>query len=174
MLGAVALAVAAGELQAGGWPYLLAHEQALVRALDAELDTVPGLRRYGPTTGDRLPVAAFNLDGVPHGLLAARLSTEFGIGVRSGCFCAHPYLARLLHLTDEQVRQFHRDVEAGEHRLPGAVRASANRATSLSDIAALGNALRAIAATPEQGARYRVDEHGDHVPRERSHVPAGT
>jgi selenocysteine lyase/cysteine desulfurase len=174
VLGAVALAVAAEELQAGGWPYLLAHELSLVRALDAELATVPSLRRYGPTTGDRLPVAAFNLDGVPHGLLAARLSAEFGIGVRSGCFCAHPYLARLLQLTEEQVRQFHRDVEAGEqHRLPGAVRASANRATSLDDIAALGDALREIAATPEQGARYRVDEHGDHVLRPRPHAPAG-
>jgi selenocysteine lyase/cysteine desulfurase len=172
VLGAVALAVAAEELQAGGWPYLLAHEQALLRALDTELATVPGLRRYGPTSGDRLPVAAFNLAGVPHGLLAARLSAEFGIGVRSGCFCAHPYLTRLLDLTPDQVHRFHRDVEAGGHRLPGAVRASANRGTRLADVTALGDALRAIAATPEETARYRIDEHGDHVPRERLHVPA--
>ena len=50
-------------------------------------------------TGDRLPVAAFNLDGVPHGLLAARLANEYAIGTRSGCFCAHPYMGRLLGLT---------------------------------------------------------------------------
>ncbi len=166
VVGAVALAAAADELRRD-WPGLLAHERALTTALDAELTTVPGLRRHGPTAGDRLPVAAFTLDGVPHGLLAARLSAEYGIGVRSGCFCAHPYMARLLELSEEEVQRFHRDARGGGRReLPGAVRASANRATSLGDVAALGEALRAIAATPEAGLRYRVDEHGDHVPCE--------
>ncbi|WP_346619811.1 aminotransferase class V-fold PLP-dependent enzyme [Blastococcus montanus] len=163
VLGAVALAAAADELRED-WPGLLAHERAVTEALDAELSTVPGLRRYGPTSGDRLPVAAFDLDGVPHGLVAARLSAEYGIGVRSGCFCAHPYMARLLGLTEAQVDQFHRDARSGDRRLPGAVRASGNRATSLRDVAVLGDALRAIAATPEAALRYRVDVHGDHVP----------
>ncbi|CCG04796.1 Cysteine desulfurase [Blastococcus saxobsidens DD2] len=173
VLGAVALAAAADELRSD-WPGLLAHERVLTEALDAELSTVPGLRRYGPSSGDRLPVAAFNLEGVPHGLLAARLSAEYGIGVRSGCFCAHPYMARLLDLTEKQVERFHQDARAGRRQLPGAVRASANRATSIRDVIALGEALRAIAATPEDGLRYRIDVHGDHVPPEvRDHVPAG-
>ncbi len=162
VLGAVALAAAADELRED-WAGLLAHERALTEALDAELATVPGLRRYGPTSGERLPVAAFDLDGVPHGLVAARLSAEYGIGVRSGCFCAHPYMARLLDLTEEQVDRFHRDARSGRRQLPGAVRASANRATTLYDVAALGEALRAIAATPEGALRYRIDEHGDPV-----------
>jgi selenocysteine lyase/cysteine desulfurase len=162
VLGAVALAAAADELRED-WAGLLAHERALTEALDAELATVPGLRRYGPTSGERLPVAAFDLDGVPHGLVAARLSAEYGIGVRSGCFCAHPYMARLLDLTEEQVDRFHRDARSGRRQLPGAVRASANRATTLCDVTALGEALRAIAATPEGALRYRIDEHGDPV-----------
>nr|WP_243851615.1 aminotransferase class V-fold PLP-dependent enzyme [Modestobacter marinus] len=166
VLGAVALAAAAHELTSNGWPGLLAHERSLTQALDAELATVPGLHRYGPAAGDRLPVATFNLHGLPHALLAARLAAEHAIGVRSGCFCAHPYMARLLSLSQEQVQQFHRDAQLDQrHQLPGAVRASANRTTSLCDVAALGSALRAIAATPEQGTRYRLDEHGDYVPR---------
>jgi selenocysteine lyase/cysteine desulfurase len=173
VLGAVAVAAAADELRAD-WPGLLAHERALTEALDAELATIPGLRRYGPGSGDRLPVAAFNLDGVPHGLLAARLSAEFGIGVRSGCFCAHPYMARLLDLTEQQVDRFHQDARTGRRQSPGAVRASANRANSIRDVVALGDALRAVAATPEVGLLYRVDEHGDLVPPDvRPHVPAG-
>ncbi|MGY1826330.1 aminotransferase class V-fold PLP-dependent enzyme [Blastococcus sp. SYSU DS0541] len=173
VVGAIALAAAAQEL-GSDWPGLLAHEQALTEALDAELRTVPGLRRYGPAAGERLPVAVFNLDGVPHGLLAARLSAEHGIGVRSGCFCAHPYMARLLGLTEQQVDQFHRDARRGGGVLPGAVRASANRATGSGDVAALGEALRAIAATPEAGVRYRIDEHGDHVLDEaHRQIPAG-
>jgi len=173
VLGAVALAVAADELRAGGWTALLAHERGLVAALDAELATVPGLHRYGPATGDRLPVAAFTLAGVPHGLLAARLSAEFAIGVRNGCFCAHPYVARLLALTDEQVARFHRDARGAErHLLPGAVRASANRATTPGDVAALGAALREIAATPDGAGRYLPDGHGGYAPREGAPVAA--
>ncbi|MCV2490068.1 aminotransferase class V-fold PLP-dependent enzyme [Geodermatophilus sp. YIM 151500] len=166
VVGAVALAAAAEELAESGWSGLLAHEEALTRALDAELATVPGLRRYGAVTGDRLPVAAFNLDGVPHGLLAARLAGEHGIGLRSGCFCAHPYMARLLSLTEAEVAQFHADVRVGDrHALPGAVRASANRATTPADVAALGEALRQIAATPEEARHYELDDHGDFVLR---------
>lgn len=163
VLGAVALAAAAEELTATGWTPLLAHEEALTAALDAELATVPGLRRYGPTTGDRLPVAAFTLDGVPHALVAARLSHEYAIGVRSGCFCAHPYMSRLLSLTEAEVRRFHDDARAGVQQLPGAVRASANRGTSLADVAELGRALRTIAATPGENASYLLDDHGQYA-----------
>jgi selenocysteine lyase/cysteine desulfurase len=164
-LGVVALAAAAEELTTIGWSALRAHEEAVTAALDAELAGVPGLRRYGPTTGDRLPVAAFDIEGTPHALVAARLSHEYGIGVRNGCFCAHPYMSRLLSLTEEQVQQFHRDARAGHVRLPGAVRASANRATSIQDVVALGDALRAIAATAQDADHYRLDDHGDYVPR---------
>jgi hypothetical protein len=45
---------------------------------------------------------------------------------------------------------------------------SANRATYTTDIALLGQALRAIAATPEGADRYELDEHGDYTPRPRT------
>ena len=168
VIGVVALAAAAEELLGIGWPALRAHERAVTAALDAELAAVPGLRRLGTTTGDRLPVAAFTVEGVPHGLVAARLGHEHAIGVRSGCFCAHPYLSRLLSLSEEQVARFHRDARDGVQQLPGAVRASANRATTAADVAALAGALRAVVASPEGGDRYRLDDGGQYVPRELS------
>ena len=172
VIGVVALTAAADELCSDGWSAVRAHEDHLVRALDSELRSVPGLHRLGPVTGDRLPVAAFNLEGVPHGLLAARLANEYAIGTRSGCFCAHPYMGRLLGLSDAEVAQFHADVRAGaRHRLPGAVRVSANRQTYLTDIPILGQALREIAATPEGAERYELDARGDFAPRVRSRVP---
>src|ERR1700712_2157588 len=171
VLGVVALTAAADELRTDGWSSVLAHEEHLLRALDSELASVPGLQRLGPVSGDRLPVATFNLDGVPHGLLAARLANEYAIGTRSGCFCAHPYMGRLLGLSDSAIAQFHADVRAGNrHRLPGAVRVSANRQTYLTDIPMLGQALREIAASPEDAARYVVDERGDYLPRPRTGV----
>lgn len=66
---------------------------------------------------------------------------------------------------------FHADVRDGlRHRLPGAVRVSANRQTYLTDIPLLGQALRKIAATPEGAERYVLDHRGDFVPRTRSLV----
>ena len=171
VVGVVALRASAEEMQ-DTWSAVLAHEEHLVRALDSELASVPGLRRLGPVTGDRLPVAAFNLDGVPHGLLAARLANEYAIGTRSGCFCAHPYMGRLLGLGEDEVERFHADVRSGSrHRLPGAVRISANQQTYLTDIPMLGHALREIAATPEGAERYELDPRGDFVPRARSLQP---
>ena len=38
-------------------------------------------------------------------------------------------------------------------------------------VAALGSALRAIAATPELAGRYAVDGHGSYVPGDGSLVP---
>ena len=172
VVGVVALAAAAEELLGIGWPALRAHEEAVTAALDTELAGVPGLRRIGPTSGERLPVAAFTVDGMPHGLVAARLAHEHAIGVRSGCFCAHPYLSRLLSLTPAQVEQFHRDARDGVQQLPGAVRASANRATTLADVAALADALRAIVASPEGARRYAPDGHAQYLPQAGEFSPA--
>ena len=129
VVGVVALVAAADELRSDGWPGLLAHEREAGRA--RWTPSSPPCRAcsgWAPLDADRLPVAAFTLDGCPHGLLAARLAHEFAIGTRSGCFCAHPYMGRLLGLSDAAVTQFHDDVRAGNRdRVPGAVRVSANR-----------------------------------------------
>ena len=165
-LGAIALGAAAGELS-GMWPELIEHEASITAALDEEVASVPGLVRYGPVDGPRLPVATFDLPGLPHALVAARLSHEHGIAVRSGCFCAHPLLTRLLGLDEAAVAAFHADVAAGRRgAVPGLVRASAGRGTTVDDVRRLGAALRAIVASPGAMERYAVDDHGQWAPRE--------
>lgn len=155
VVGVVALAAAVQELQRIGWRAIAAHEANVRARLDQQLASVPGLVRLGPAAGDRLPVGAFTLGDTHHALLAARLAHEHGIAVRSGCFCAHPLVTRLLRLTPDQVALHRDDAGVGEkRRLPGAVRASAGLASTLADIDALGAALRAIAATPELAAAY--------------------
>ena len=54
---------------------------------------------WRPGATDRVGVATFTLDGYRHPLLAAILSAEHAIGVRHGCFCAHPLIARLLDVS---------------------------------------------------------------------------
>ena len=75
----------------------------LARRLRGGLAGLDGVALLGPDpTSPTLPLAAFTVEGVPHALVAARLSAEYGIGVRHGCFCAHPYLMRLLDLSAER------------------------------------------------------------------------
>ena len=109
-----------------------------------------------------LPLATFTLEGVPHSPLAARLSAEHGIGVRHGCFCAHPYILRLLGLTAAEIRGYKEAVIAGDRtQIPGAVRASSSIATTSADIERFVAAVGDIVANPEpsvpyeQGRRHR-------------------
>jgi selenocysteine lyase/cysteine desulfurase len=149
VLGAVALGAAARALPALGWDRVVAHDRALARALRDGLRAIDGVRVLGPGPGaDTLPIAAFTVTGRSHALVAARLSAEFGIGVRHGCFCAHPYVERLLHAGPEDLRRFAAAARAGDRlALPGAVRASAGLATTTADVARLLDAVAEIAAT---------------------------
>src|SRR5581483_385673 len=105
-----------------------------------------------------LPVATFTIEWIPHALVAARLSAEHGIGVRHGCFCAHPYLLRLLHLSDEEVAGYRHAVLAGDRsRMPGAVRASAGLSTTTADIDRLVSAVAAIASGAPAPVEYEQD-----------------
>ena len=119
-----------------------------------------------PATTDTLALATFVIEGIPHALVAARLSAEFGIGVRHGCFCAHPYLLRLLGLSPAEVAAYREAVLAGDRRtIPGAVRASASLSTSSEDIDRLISALAAIASGDPPPVDYHQDPGtGDYWP----------
>ena len=149
VLGAVAFAAAAVQLQQIGWDVIQRHDAALARKLRAGLASIPGVRVLGPELAVKtLPVATFVVDGVPHALVAARLSAEFAIGVRHGCFCAHPYLIRLLGLSGDDLQRFREAARHHDRRsLPGAVRASAGLSTTASDIERLLKAVETVAST---------------------------
>ena len=102
-----------------------------------------------------------------HALIAARLSAEYGIGVRHGCFCAHPYLLRLLDLTPDEIAEYHRAVARGDRReIPGAVRASAGLSTSVADVDRLLAAVRDITQGEPAPIAYAQDLSGDYAPIE--------
>ena len=159
VVGAVALDTAMSELVRIGWPAISDHDDVVRAALHAGLAGVPAVRMLGPPgTTNTLPLATFVVDGVPHALVAARLSAEFGIGVRHGCFCAHPYLLRLLGLSVDEVSAYRDAVLAGDRRaIPGAVRASAGLSTSLADVDRLVAAVTAIASGGDPPVDYEQD-----------------
>jgi cysteine desulfurase / selenocysteine lyase len=94
VLGGVALAAATRTLTQIGLYRIAAHERELTRYAIDRLTQVPGLRIHGPThtvgQAAKLGVIPFTVDGLEHGLVAAVLGYEHSVGVRSGCFCAHP------------------------------------------------------------------------------------
>jgi selenocysteine lyase/cysteine desulfurase len=166
VIGAVAFGAAAQELAGLGWDAIAAHDAALARELRAGLAAIEGIRVLGPGVDTpTLPVATFAVDGVPHALVAARLSAEFAIGVRHGCFCAHPYLIRLLGLSAADLERFRAAARHHDRRtLPGAVRASAGLSTTNGDIRRLLAAVETVATTPPP-VTYVADPHtGDYWP----------
>jgi selenocysteine lyase/cysteine desulfurase len=167
VVGAVALHAATDEMERIGWDRIRAHDDALARRLHDGLGAIAGVHVLGTSTRvGGLPVATFAVDGVPHALVAARLSAEFAIGVRHGCFCAHPYLVRLLDLDPGAIAGYREAVAAGDRRsMPGAVRASAGINTAGDDVGRLVDAIAVIAAGDAPPVAYEQDVHtGDYWP----------
>ncbi len=165
VVGAVAFGSAMDELERIGWDTIRAHEAALSDRLHRGLRSIEGVRVLGPTPGDAegdtetLAVATFTLEGMHHALVAARLSAEFGIGVRHGCFCAHPYLVRLLGVGREGVARAREAVRRGDRSaIPGAVRASCGLGTTSEDVDALLHALGVLATPAPAPVPYVQDD----------------
>lgn len=148
VIGAVALGVACRTLAAADLDRLAATESALVDAARERLAAVPGVVQYRlwPAGTPRIGVLPFTVRGVPYALLAAALSAEHGIGVRHGCFCAHPLMVRLLAIDPEHDAALADGLRRGvPTALPGAVRASAGLGTTADDIDRLVDAVTEIA-----------------------------
>ncbi len=168
VIGAIALGVAATTLATVGMERIAAHERELLARVQAGLSELPRLKLLrlwdGPEV-DRLGVVTFTVEGMHHALVAGALSAEHAVGVRHGCFCAHPYITHLLGIDALAADSVRSSLRRGERAgIPGAVRASFGIGTSERDVDVF---VAAMAGLLERGPRleYRQDEHtGDFVP----------
>ena len=87
---------------------------------------------YGDTnyTNDRLGVITFNIKDINYEEVALRMATEKGISLRPGKFCAHPYVFRLLGVSDSDA---YRDIVSGDY-FYGMVRASLGLYNTIEEI----------------------------------------
>jgi selenocysteine lyase/cysteine desulfurase len=168
VVGAVALGAACDTLSGFGMDGIAAEEIELANYARRALSRVPGIIRYAmwPTADVvRLGIVTFNLTGYWHSLLAAILSAEFGVGVRHGCFCAHPLMVELIGVNEARADHIRADIASGhKDRIPGAVRMSMGLGTTQEDIDYLVAALESVARDGPRW-RYRVLEvSGEYVP----------
>ncbi|OVE78972.1 class V aminotransferase [bacterium G20] len=166
VVGAVAFAAALRTLSAVGMNQIAAHEAELTRYALTKLSTVAGVQLLGEKdpaqTASRLGVIPFNIEGLSHSLVSAILGAEFGIGVRSGCFCAHPYVARLLKVSKREMQELGHEVRQGDKRhIPGLVRASFGMYNTREEVDKFAAALRKIAGGNYSGKYSQDKKTGD-------------
>jgi selenocysteine lyase/cysteine desulfurase len=154
VVGAVALGVACDTLRSVGMQRLADEERELWEYARDRFGAVPGWEHYRIWDVDhpRVGLFTFNLAGYGYDEVAAILSAEYGIGIRHGCFCAHPLMIELLRVERGIADGLIEATRRGEHpRLPGAARMSFGLATTRDDVDRAADALSAIL---EHGPRW--------------------
>lgn len=169
VVGAVAMAVAAQVLMEVGMEAIAAHEEHLVTYALEQLRQVPGIHVYGQSDPakayEKVGVIPFNLSGISHFLVAAILGYEGGIGVRSGCFCAHPYVVHLLQLNEHESQRWRDQMLSGDKsEMPGMVRASFGCYTNTDDIDRLVEMLHRIVRREYKGEYILNQASGEYSP----------
>lgn len=168
-IGAVALAAAIKQLGAIGMAAVAEHEAELTAYALELLANVPGLNIYGDTdpgrAAERLGVIPIRMENHTHFLAAAILGHEFGIGVRSGCFCAHPYILHLLDFSTDRSHKVRENMLAGDKsEMPGLVRASFGLYNTTEEVDDFVDALERIASGKYRGNYRQVRATGEFIP----------
>jgi len=155
--GAVALAEALRVLSSVGMERVASHEREMIAYCTGGARKIPGITLYGPVDepDSKVGVLPFTLSGLDHALVATILSTEGGIGVRNGNFCAQIYMRDLLRVTSGEEKAA-RAMSCDSASLPGMVRASLGCYNNREDVDAFLAMLGKIARREHRGT-YELD-----------------
>jgi selenocysteine lyase/cysteine desulfurase len=133
IMGVNALVDAVKNLNMIGLDAIHQHENMLIHYAVDRLKNIPGidLYCYDKKEDERVALISFTLEGMPHPLLAEILSREGGIAVRDGMFCAHPYIEKMLDLTDKDIEYYRTNKDV---LIPGMVRISFGLYNNVSEV----------------------------------------
>ncbi len=169
VVGAIALAKALQIVSEIGMDKIAAHEARLTAYSLKKMKKIPGMMIYGSIdeseVENRLGVISFNLLNKDHALVAAIMNYESGIGVRNGCFCAHPYIKCLLGVTvDENLQLEERILHKDRSLIPGAVRMSFGMYNDESEIDQFIEMIEKIARDEFKGKYIQEKCTGEYKP----------
>lgn len=121
--GVIAIISAIRELDNIGFDAIKKHETNLRDKLIEGLVSIPNIINYGDIENreDRLGIGVFNIEALYHAEVAKTLAKEYGISIRQGWFCAHPYCRRLMNIDEKKASAFIHDENA---KMPGMIRVS--------------------------------------------------
>ena len=170
ILGAVTLGAAIEVLDQIGMDNILKEDMEITNYTLEEMLKIKDVVIYGDSNATICPRAgtiSFNINGMNHGLVAAILNDYYNIAVRNECFCAHPYVEKMLELTHTEeisrVKSQNNDVWNIEPWM-GMVRASFGVYTTMEDIEKFINALNEIVMNKNQFFdSYKMNKTGDYV-----------
>jgi selenocysteine lyase/cysteine desulfurase len=122
VMGVAALAASIRTLNKIGMNKISNYEKDLTCYALNSLKNIPEILLYDDIPfNNRVSIIPFNIKDIPHSITARLLSDEGGISVRNGCFCAQPYVQKLLKTPSNEVEKF---IENPLIPRPGMVRIS--------------------------------------------------
>lgn len=143
VIGSVVLASSMKLLSKIGMNEIENYERTLTAYATENMTDMDSVILYGNYDDilNKVSIIPFNIEGMHHSVVAKALAFEFGIAVRSGCFCAHPYMQRLLKLPDELIEQM---AYIDKDLQPGMIRISFGLYNTLGEVNSFLYALNVI------------------------------
>lgn len=121
LMGVIALMESIKTLETLSMDIIEDYERDLAAYTIEKMKEIPNLTIYDDGNMEKkVSIISFNIHGVYHEKVATILATEGGISVRSGCFCAQPYVQKLLNISKDEIKKYRMD----KSKLPGMVRVS--------------------------------------------------
>ena len=171
ILGAITLGSAVHILDSIGMDLILEKDINLVNYAMNQMLINKDIYIYGDNDTSICPRAgtiSFNIKDMDHGLVAAILNDYYNIAVRNECFCAHPYVEKMLHISHEEEIS---NLDCIDNNLAwniepwmGMIRASFGLYTKESDIDALIIALNNITENKEKFIQeYKLSKDGEYI-----------
>lgn len=121
--GVIGMAKAMEILKEVGFDAIAEHEKVLNRRLIDGLSKFDDVIIYGDTENidDRVGVVSFNFTDINSFVMANKLANIGGAATRRGAFCAHPYVWRLMGISDEEAATYENCIDM---KTPGMIRCS--------------------------------------------------
>lgn len=140
--GVLAMAESLKELKKIGFENIFTHEKQIKNYIINEIKKINKVIVYGDTvnTDDRIGVIPFNIEGNDYEEIAMKLANERAIALRCGKFCAHPYVYRLLGISDSDA---YIDVTSKAENF-GMIRASLGLYNTIEEASDFLNALESL------------------------------
>jgi selenocysteine lyase/cysteine desulfurase len=154
LMGVVALTESIKTLQQLDMNKIEEYERKLTSYALEQMRDIPNILLYDDfDISKKVSIITFNIMELHHTQLAYILGQEGGIAVRNGCFCAQPYVQKLLNIPKKDIKKYR---TFDKNKLPGMVRVSFGLYNNFNEIDLFIYLLRKIAYNiPYYQDKYR-------------------